>query len=327
MIHVQELILKLTHATAISHEETVQKLWSDYGVIKRYHLTGGKCPSIIVKHIQLPEKQQHPKGWNTSVSHQRKLQSYQVERHWYQNYAKETSEFCRVPICFEAIEKRNNLLLVLEDLNASGFHLRNNPETITILQAKNCLSWLAHFHAQFMGKAPEGLWPVGTYWHLATRPDEWNQMANLPLKEMAVEIDEHLNQAKFQTLVHGDAKLANFCFSEQDEVAAVDFQYVGRGCGMKDVAYFISSCFEEEACAQNESELLQHYFNQLEVAMANDVDFPDLKEEWSNLYRYAWADFYRFLDGWSPGHWKMHSYSENISQKVIRELKENNEIR
>jgi len=40
--------------------------------------------------------------------------------------------------------------------------------------------------------------------------------------------------------VHGDAKLANFCFSRDGKkVAAVDFQYVDGGCGMKDLSRII----------------------------------------------------------------------------------------
>ena len=125
----------------------------------------------------------------------------------------------------------------------------------------------------------------------------------------------------FQTFVHGDAKLANFCFNNGlDKVSAVDFQYVGGGCGMKDVAYFVGSCMSEDDCEQYESVILDYYFKELEEATDVSIDFEELKQEWSNLYQYAWADFHRFLKGWSPGHWKLNSYSERIVQKVIQEL-------
>gem|GEM_PF-6732341 len=56
-------------------------------------------------------------------------------------------------------------------------------------------------------------------------------------------VDRLLGQARFQTLVHGDAKHDNFCLAARaNGAAAVDFQYVGRGPGIKDVAYFLASC-------------------------------------------------------------------------------------
>ena len=320
MAFLDPLILQLTQATAILSVEQVQTLWSGYGFIQRYHLAGGKHKSIIVKHIQLPEDKAHPKGWDTDLSHQRKLKSYAVESHWYQAYAKLTIEACKVPQLLHAEEQGNERLLIMEDLNALGYSLRLSPDTINLETAKNCLSWLAHFHARFLQAKPEGLWEIGTYWHLATRPDELAQMTNLPLQQAAGAIDQKLNEAQFQTLVHGDAKLANFCFSKDSAVSAVDFQYVGGGCGMKDVAYFISSCFDEDECAQYEDLLLDHYFEQLEKACPDTVDFIALKKEWSYLYPYAWADFYRFLDGWSPGHWKMHNYSKQITNQVLQEI-------
>lgn len=179
---------------------------------------------------------------------------------------------------------------------------------------------MANFHARFMGVAPDGLWPTGTYWHLDTRPDEWERMENIPLKHASKAIDDRLKRASFQTLVHGDAKLANFCFSEKKAVAAVDFQYIGKGCGMKDVAYLISSCFNEVQCQTYENELLICYFRELEIAVDKSFDFQLVKEEWSELYKYAWADFYRFLDGWNPAHWKMHEYSKRLTQEVIEQI-------
>ena len=166
-----------------------------------------------------------------------------------------------------------------------------------------------------------GLWPIGTYWHLATRPEEFSAMPAGDLKNAAAAIDGKLNDARFQTLVHGDAKLANFCFSQSNDVAVVDFQYVGGGCGMKDFAYFISSCFSDSECEQRESSLLDAYFGYLRAAISDQKLAAAVEEEWRMLYPFAWADFYRFLAGWSPGHWKMHRYSESMTEKALRLLK------
>jgi aminoglycoside phosphotransferase (APT) family kinase protein len=137
-------------------------------------------------------------------------------------------------------------------------------------------------------------------------------------------IDARLNQANYQTLVHGDAKLANFCFSaDGDRVAAVDFQYVGGGCGMKDVAYFVGSCLDERACEARESELLDYYFSALREALGRSekrCDVEALIAEWRGLYPVAWTDFHRFIKGWSPGHWKINSYSERLAREVVANL-------
>ncbi len=314
-------IIEVTSASGIIDKQLVQTLWSGYGAIRRYQLEGGEYPSVIVKHIEWANGTDHPRGWNTSFSHQRKLKSYQVESYWYQHHSQQTTSHCKVPQLYHSKVLESGLLLVMEDMDHSGFDLRCDPETVNLEQMKEVLTWLAHFHATFMGTLPEGLWQVGTYWHLDTRPDEWEEMQNINLKVAAKAIDARLSSAKFQTFVHGDAKLANFCFKETDEVAAVDFQYVGQGCGMKDVAYFLSSCFEEEECERHEHMLLDHYFNELKLVLKPAFDFESLKAEWMTLYPYAWADFYRFLDGWSPGHWKMHSYSKRLTQQVLIDLK------
>ncbi|SHM85193.1 Ecdysteroid kinase [Cyclobacterium lianum] len=315
-------ILECTRAKAIKDSEEVQSLWSGYGSIKRYTLEGGKYPSVIVKHILLPESGKHPRGWNTDLSHERKVKSYAVESYWYRHYACLLGSECKVPRLLHAAEEGSSRLLVMEDLNALGFPGRLSPDTVSLGAAKNCLTWLARFHARFMQVPPKGLWETGTYWHLATRPDVWKKMKHIPLQQAAPAIDQRLNAAAFQTLVHGDAKLANFCFGPEEQVAAVDFQYVGRGCGIKDVAYFISSCFAEEACEAYEEDLLEHYFKSLEINMDKYLDFQLVKQEWSRLYKFAWADLYRFLDGWSAGHWKLHSYSERLTRSVLDELNE-----
>lgn len=312
--HVKSAILKSTGASSLIEQEIIQELWSGYGKIVRVGLENSPTKSVVVKHIQLTENKTHPRGWNTDIGHQRKLKSYQVETTWYSDYSKQSS--ARLPKCL-AIEKWNDeVLIVLEDLDEAGFPLRKTA--VSWEEIVECLSWLAKFHASFLGKIPDRLWEVGSYWHLETRPHELAELKDQKLKEAAPIIDSTLNSCTYKTFVHGDAKLANFCFAKNGNVAGVDFQYVGGGCGMKDVAYFIGSCLNESECERLEAQILDTYFEclQNELQERNEA----LETEWRSLYRVAWADFHRFLKGWSPGHWKINSYSERITNEVINNL-------
>ena len=242
------------------------------------------------------------------------LEGTAVEVAWYRDYASRCDAGCRVPRCFGSRFADDGVLLVLEDLDAAGFPRRDSgrPEDL-----RGCLSWLAHFHARFLGQLPAGLWPEGTYWHLDTRPDEWAALPAGPLKASAESLARRLREAPFQTFVHGDAKLANFCFGAPGALAAVDFQYVGGGCGIKDVAYFISSCVSERDADRTVPGLLDHDFARLCAALPKDVDPDALEDAWRALYPVAWTDFYRFLQGWSPGHPKIHRYSERLAREVL----------
>jgi aminoglycoside phosphotransferase (APT) family kinase protein len=325
----QEIVCRATGADACFHVEDIQSLWSGYGKIMRYGLKGGDRDLVVVKHVKLPDKAHHPRGWNTDRSHQRKVKSYQVESAWYRSWASYCTEPCRIPHCLAVESNEDEFLMVFEDLEASGFSVRKNSVSLADMQA--CLRWLAHFHATFMGETPTGLWAVGTYWHLDTRPDEWAALDDVALKKAAAPIDQCLRTARYQTFVHGDAKLANFCFSrdgfsgEGVQVAAVDFQYVGGGCGMKDVAYFIGSCLNEDECERYEGVSLDYYFAELRDALKmhqHDIEYDAIEQEWRALYPVAWTDFHRYVKGWSPGHWKIHSYSERLARQVIAYLSE-----
>jgi hypothetical protein len=321
----QEFINTIKQATGaydVKLVEGIQELWSGYGSILRYQLTGAEMKHVVVKYISFAKAESHPRGWNTDISHQRKLKSYQVEQEWYKKWASACDETCKIPKCLAIKSIDDETLIVLEDLDESGYPVRLG--SVNEAQLCTCLSWLANFHAVFVNRMPEGLWEQGTYWHLATRPDELEILDDIPLKNSAKAIDEALNNSEFLTIVHGDAKLANFCFSESgDKVAAVDFQYVGGGCGMKDVAYFIGSCLRETDQERFESKLLDYYFSQLRAAIQKhqpEVDSIELEKDWRALYPYAIADFHRFLKGWSPGHWKQNSYTERTTQYVISQL-------
>lgn len=315
----QEILLKSTGAKSFQLIEEIQSLWSGYGMISRYGLSGSELDSVVVKHVKFPNDNNHPRGWNSNLSHERKVKSYHVESNWYQTESVLCDESCRIPKCFAIENYGDEVFMILEDLDAAGFSKRIHEATLS--HAELCLKWLANYHSKYLFENTSGLWKQGTYWHLATRPEELEVLKDKGLKNNASKIDLALQSAEYKTLVHGDAKLANFCFSEDEQkVAGVDFQYIGSGCGMKDVVYFIGSCFYEEDCKKYESRLLDVYFKELRRSIQSDhpkVDANKVETEWRNLFDFAWADFHRFLKGWSPGHWKINSYSEVLTQKVL----------
>lgn len=319
---LEAVVLDATSGRSISQTQIVQTLWSGYGQIVRCSVEGGSCSSVIVKHVKWPDQRDHPYGWTSDHSHERKLQSYQVESTWYDQYSQVCSDACRVPVSLALATQEGGVIMVMEDLDMAGFAGRR--QNVNQVELNACLSWLASFHATFMGECPEGLWPTGTYWHLGTRPDEFGALEEGSLKRAAATIDCRLAESPFQTFVHGDAKLANFCFTADGRrAAAVDFQYVGGGCGMKDLAYFLSSCFDEDECERMAPEVLDRYFGLLSEALelsGKVLDFAALEANWRALYPVAWTDFYRFLQGWSPGHWKLHRYSERLAREVLAAL-------
>ncbi len=300
--------------------DVIQSLWGGYGELVRLTFVER---SVIVKHVTLPKPSDHPRGWNSDLSHQRKLHSYQVEVSWYEQFSQSIDQHCRIPQGLKCFQTDNEWLIVMEDLAQAGF-----PKVITKASQQHlhaCLSWLAYFHARYIGVGSTSLWKSGTYWHLSTRPDELEALKDGELKQTASLIDTTLNCAKYQTIVHGDAKLANFCFDQaESSVAAVDFQYVGHGCAMKDVALFMSSAVEPDICSKMESWILDTYFSELLTALQlyqPHLCPKDVQYEWRPLFAVAWADFQRFVKGWCPDHWKINPYTEALTARAIASLK------
>lgn len=262
-------VAALTGARSVRVIERVQALWSGYGEITRVALDDG---TAIVKHVK-------PPSTSNTISDRRKRRSYEIERRFYRDYAPRCDDACRVAKVYASDDE----LLVLEDLDAAGFADRHDDGGPAV---DACLAWLAAFHARFLGDTGEGLWPIGTYWQLDTRRDELAGV-NGYLRTHADAIHARLCAAKFQTILHGDPKEANFCFGVE-RVAAVDFQYVGRGCAMRDVAYLLHGHANPRAH-------LDVYFGHLRAALPNSTE---IEAEWRGLYDDARLDFERFLAGW-----------------------------
>jgi thiamine kinase-like enzyme len=316
-------ICKATGASRIKHSRVIQPLWSGYGTIERCELDGGEHASVVVKHVCWPQKNANGKmGGNSSIGHKRKVRSYRVEMAFYDQYSKLCTNDCRVPHCLHMETVQGESLLVLEDLHQAGFTHRKS--SLSMKEMEPCIKWLAEFHAVFMNKVPQNLWHTGTYWHLATRPDELRQMDDDALRRAAPAIDALLCASPYQTFVHGDAKLSNFCFTPNGrQVAAVDFQYVGGGCGIKDLVYLAGSCMYDEQCEKFESDIKGVYFAALQKALLrnhSEFKIEDVRASWEPLYEVAWADFHRFLKGWALERYAKDSYSERVCRRVLEQL-------
>lgn len=296
-----------------------QRLWGGYGRLWRLELESGQ--TVIVKWVE-PPLHAARNAW----AHARKLRSYEIEVHFYAELG--PSAPVRVPSLLGFDRAEGRFCLLLEDLDAAGYperlHRLSDVELAAVLHS------LARFHAFWVGRCPSGVWPEGGYWHLGTRLEEFERMASGPFRRSAHELDRRLTTARFRTLLHGDAKLENFCFpsrmrgpSPEQPVALLDFQYVGGGVGTKDVAYFLSSCLSELDCARRFESLLDVYFGALEEALRARGEEPEIiraiEMEWRQLFPVAWADFYRFLGGWAPGVSPPGAFSHDMLKRALRE--------
>lgn len=293
---------------------------------------------VVVKCATPPNTLSHPKGWNGEASHNRKCQSFAVENCFYSQVHPQTDACFPTAKYIAHSQQGEASLLVMEDLAHAGYS--RTASSLTPARCETVLKWLAHFHARFLNVRSEfenrniQLWSEGTYWHLATREDEFQAMPEGLLKQNALAISRTLDSANYQTLVHGDAKVANFCFTEDfSACAAVDFQYVGFGVGIKDVAYFLGSALPTETHIAHRDALLNTYFLALEDALQarssnhdtpfyfKNSDIEHVIAEWKKLYPFACADFYRFLSGWSPEHWKIDAELKGQTNVALAALK------
>jgi len=289
------------HDLSLENTEFIQALWANCGSIKKLTLSNksGEKTSVVVKFVEMPNKQ--------SVSNIRKSKSYDNETLFYEKYACQVGD-CKVPeLKFSSKNQENNLILVLEDLDAKGYSTRLEYGSLDIFQAKLCIEWLAEFHLTFLNKKTD-LWPEGTYWYLATRQDELTTMDKKnPLFKNAKKLDEKLKTSKYKTVIHGDAKVANFCFGD-NKVAAVDFQYTGHGVGVRDLVYFLGSIYDDAGLKRHSDDLIDYYFSFFDT---------EVRLDWEPLIPICYADFERFLLGWNPKHYKLTRYSSKMVQKAL----------
>ncbi|NOU50157.1 kinase [Pseudoalteromonas sp. JBTF-M23] len=300
--------------TDIVDKESSSQLWSGCGSVNRMCLDG---TDVAVKFAQVPSQLTHRNIAQSNFALTRKLKSYQVELAFYQLQSAQLNSFCNVPKLVHAVQRDYTTCLVLSDFTYEGFTTINE---LSLAHHQQVLNWLARFHSYFILQSNIG-WREGGYWHLATRPDEFQRMAHSELKTHANCFASLIHSCPYQTQIHGDAKAANFAFNSDLVVLGYDFQYFGSGIGIQDVMLYFTSVFDDDGLQTNADMLLEYYFSILldNLSVTLSVQSAsDIIASWRGLWSVVWADFYRFLLGWKPDHFKINHYMREQSQNALK---------
>lgn len=275
------------------------RLWAGMGHLYLVTHTNQNPSSFVIKYITPPALAKQ------SFGDRRKAISYDVEANFYENLAQDlvNSHCLHLPTPLHVEHNENHkgrqIIICMSYIEDKPKRLRDKEYIQAVLE------WLATLHASYWGMADEivkkvGLQPMGSYWHLATRPDEHANMPNQGwegrLKRAARALDSRLQRDKMQCLIHGDAKDANVMVTADNRVAMCDFQYCGKGPPTKDLAYFFCSSVEES----DEKDALSFYLKELDARLPEHAERPSLEELEESL-ELAYSDFYRFMSGW--GYW------------------------
>lgn len=300
----------------------------------RLIMEDGTEQHVVVKDINLQRSL-----FKDDVHFERTKHAYEVELEFYQHLFQQLEGTeAQVPKHFHISGEGARMLLILEDLtrkcNETNDACERECQKVELNEedAKKALTWLAAFHAAFLGyETNDRIWPRGAYWSLEKREKEWKNMISewnrtcssfLPsypfifgrettrrlaegLAAFAKELDrELLPDVHTKTLLHGDFKTANLFFLTEG-IAACDFQWIGPGLGVQDVVYLLFSSVEPSVVSSREKELLSHYYHTF-IHKASERGF-DLKRHytWDAFQSHAeiaYLDYVRFLIGsmWGP---------------------------
>lgn len=193
-----------------------------------------------------------------------------------------------------------------------------------------------------------GVWLNGGYTYLATRRTEyaslqhdedsaWAQklcvpaqrskssIAELVANALSPSISSSSSIAGYETLIHGDVKSENlFAASTGSAVAFFDFQYVGLGLGVCDLAKLFTCSVPSELLedhdggnskdmAAGERTLLEYYQRTIEEASGRSYPWELLKMHWKT----ALVDWLRFQASW--GFWGNTDWLESRVRHILED--------
>ncbi|OTA23215.1 hypothetical protein BTJ68_14329 [Hortaea werneckii EXF-2000] len=335
----------------------LQRLWAGYGHICHIEAApvdngrttdGGTLSSFILKLVSPPPTSSSQTSSSTEdEGHLRKLISYQVEQYFYTHLAASLPADVAVAACEGSIHHQPSagddgeengaqptIALMLEDLR-EGFPIAG--EKRTALEEQHvfaALDWLAKFHGYLATRRKE-------YADLLEDADsEWSSALCRPVPSVDASLAELVAQvlspnvssqatssaiSAYETLIHGDVKSENlFANTEGSAVAFFDFQYVGMGLGVCDLAKLFTCSVSMHmlttealtgdvalAMTPGERGLLQRYQRTISSISGKEYPWQELEMHWST----ALVDWLRFQASW--GFWGNTSWLEARVRHIL----------
>ncbi|PHH74399.1 hypothetical protein CDD82_4953 [Ophiocordyceps australis] len=345
--HIAHNLLTQVHLRLVSCTE-LQSLWADYGHICAIEArdAADKRVPLILKLISPPSASRQEEG------HLRKVLSYQVEQYFYTHIAPRLPPDVPVATCLASTQHQHETAMLLTDLRPRFPLAAGKRELLSPRQVDAVVDWLAIFHASsaafFVPASPHafvlpplqeaerktttrGLWLNGGYTYLATRRSEYASLAADEQSEWSAAFCSPFDAGSeasvaelaatfltpcgrsFESLIHGDVKSENlFSTTQGDAVALFDFQYVGLGLGVCDLAKLFTcsvppellhvspaASFNELPMSQGEEALLKVYLDTFASRHQPPIDY-----DWNDFVRHwetALVDWCRFQASW--GFW------------------------
>jgi thiamine kinase-like enzyme len=197
----------------------------------------------------------------------------------------------------------------------------------------------------------KSIWLNGGYTYLATRQSEYQNLIHDSDSEWSEALTQSINThnqsiaelaatflapststatpiESYQTLIHGDVKSENlFTTTTGDRVAFYDFQYVGLGLGVCDLAKFFTCSVPLEmlvldedvpdvlAMDKGERELLERYWKNLKEVGGREYEWETFVRHWE----IALVDWLRFQASW--GFWGNTEWLEARVRSILRDDK------
>ena len=226
------------------------------------------------------------------------LLAYEREMRFYQNFSVD----CPLsPPAFYGgsdVSGEGDYLLLMEDLES--FRFVSQLEGLSVQDASACMAGLARMHAYYWEKPELDVvdslyqfsdWAdiyapiIATGWPLFQKdfgdliPPEMLPMYE-PGNAAAGAIFRYFSERRPKTLLHGDARIENFCFDASSGAArAYDWQLAAAGPGIYDVMYSFANSVAPDTLFEQGESMLRDYHAGLLAGGVRGYSFSDLMRD------------------------------------------------